>query len=91
MIRLKSCFVGVVTALALWAPTSASASPIFFGDHAYEIFWSESISWDAADSAAQSLTFNDQSGHLATSTSASEDNFIDGLRLEAGGGEFFRK
>jgi len=56
----------------------AAASPVAFGDHAYE-FIAGAFSFDQANAAAQSLTFNGMTGHLVTITSAQENAFVLGL------------
>jgi len=53
----------------------ASASPIAFGNNAYEFIPGE-FSWDQANTAAQALTFQGVSGHLVTILSGAENAFV---------------
>ena len=53
----------------------ASASPITFGNNAYE-FIPGAFSFNDANTAAQAQTFEGVSGHLVTILSAEEDAFV---------------
>ena len=57
----------------------AEATPIQFGSNYYEYIPDEAISWSAASTAASAGTFLGAQGHLATVTSAGENNFLLGL------------
>lgn len=53
---------------------SANAAPtIFFGGHAYESVTGNPTDWASAKAAAEAMTYNGQSGYLATITSAAEN------------------
>lgn len=56
----------------------ASAAPIQYSGngHYYDTATSYGISWEAAKSTAEALSFNGMQGHLATITSQDENNFI---------------
>ncbi len=56
----------------------AAASPVLFGNNAYE-FIAGAFSFDAANAAAQARTFNGVAGHLVTIASAPENAFVLGL------------
>ena len=51
----------------------------FDGRH-YEVYAAHKITWNDANDAANALTFEGISGHLATLTSAAEDLFVETLR-----------
>ena len=67
------------------APIGADAAPVLFQGHHYETFVARQISWNAADVAANAMIFMGVSGHLATITSAAEDQFVDTLRQSTPG------
>lgn len=59
-------------------PLAANAAPTLGPNgHYYEFVAASQITWDAANSAANDLTFAGVDGHLATITSAAEDDFIE--------------
>lgn len=58
---------------------AAEAAPIQFGSSFYEYIPDEAISWSNASAAASASTFLGAQGHLATVTSAGENNFLLGL------------
>lgn len=57
----------------------AAAAPIQFGSRYYEFVPDEAVSWNDASAAASAATFLGAQGHLATVTSAGENNFLMGL------------
>ena len=68
-------FAWRLTLAIMLLPTLASASPITFGNNAYE-FIPGVFSFDQANTAAQALTFQGVSGHLVTILSAEENAFV---------------
>ena len=54
----------------------ASGSPVQFGSNYYEFVLAEGISWADANTAASNSIFGGVNGHLATITSAAENNFL---------------
>jgi hypothetical protein len=63
--------------------SAASAAPIQWtgagsNGHSYE-FVGSVLEWQDAKNAAAAMTFGGDAGHLATATSADENNFIEGL------------
>lgn len=58
---------------------AADAAPIQFGSNYYEYIPDEAISWNNASAAASASSFMGVNGHLATVTSAGENNFLLGL------------
>ena len=66
----------MVAGLLAFVVSTASAAPIFYGGHAYEIIEDTGITWDEANTAAVGMTYNGAPGHLATLTTAGENNFI---------------
>lgn len=71
--QVVACFV-----LAIVQGVSVEADPIAWtgNGHYYELVESDGITWDSARSAAQGRTYLGVSGHLATITSAAEQDFI---------------
>jgi hypothetical protein len=67
-------FVGI---LAL--SQSADATPIQYGNSYYEYVPGEAYSWSHANASASASTFMGVNGHLATVTSAGENDFLLGL------------
>lgn len=58
---------------------SASSTPVYYSGngHYYQaIYVPEGITWEEAKTAAQSLSYSDMNGHLATITSQDENDFI---------------
>lgn len=78
----KNRAVALAAAFAIF-PMTLLAGPVEFDGHFYEVIVDSGINWDDADSAANSLSFNGVTGHLATITSEGEDNFIESLRSSA--------
>jgi len=85
LIRFKvAVAAGIVGVVAVVAPASATTIPAKFQSSWYQfVDDSSGISWADANSAASALTFMGASGHLATITSALENDFISSL-LAAG-------
>ena len=54
----------------------AAATPIALGSNYYDFVAGTDISWASADAAASASTFLGVNGHLATITSATENNFL---------------
>ena len=67
---------GLLAAAALLPLSGAAAAPIQFGDSFYEYVPEEAISWADASAAAGAATFMGVNGHLATVTSAAENDFL---------------
>jgi len=67
---------GLFLAAALVSFGGANAAPIQFGSSYYEFVPEESISWSEASAAASASTFMGVNGHLATVTSAAENDFL---------------
>ena len=65
---------GVVQAEPVLSPTTG---------HYYEVLPGPAITWDEADAIAAGLSHLGVPGHLATITSAEEDQFVDQLRQDA--------
>ena len=59
--------------------TTAEAVPIQYGSSYYEYVTHEAVSWNDASTAASASTFMGVNGHLATVTSAAENDFLLGL------------
>lgn len=57
--------------------------PVLFEGHYYVIVKHNGTSWDAAKAFADSQSYRGAQGHLATLTSAAEDNFVNNLRAAA--------
>jgi hypothetical protein len=74
----------LAAALSVFA-LSAEAVPVLFNGHYYETIVAPGITWAAADTAAQGMSFMGVQGQLATITSYAEDSFIDGLRIATAG------
>src|SRR6185295_16476749 len=74
---LRACCVTV--GLMIGGTFRGNAVPVAFGGHYYDVILANSISWGAANTAANSSSFLGQSGHLVTITSAAEDAFVSGL------------
>ena len=89
MPRFRICAIALLAMIFSWAPSTSKATPILFGGNAYEVFVAPNIDWNTANAAAMAAMFMGQPGHLATITSLAEDQFIDGIRITAGGGEFW--
>lgn len=66
-------FVGALVATAGLSATADAAPTIFFGNSAYESVTSNATDWASAKAAAEAMTYNGQSGYLATITSAAEN------------------
>jgi hypothetical protein len=62
--------------LILLSGSRASTAPILFGGNAYEYIESAGISFDAAVTAAEGMTFLGRSGHLVTIFSPGENAFV---------------
>src|SRR5262245_45070695 len=73
--------IGVATATVV-VPCLANAAPILnpLNGHYYQAFVfpeeRDFLSWDAAESAAESLFFMGEQGYLATITSRQENDFL---------------
>jgi len=67
---------GLFLAAALIPFGGAKAAPVQFGSSYYEYVSHESISWADASAAASASTFMGANGHLATVTSAAENDFL---------------
>lgn len=84
----RSLLISAATVAALATP-QVQAAPVIFGSNAYELitvanpYSGNNNSWSTASSAAQASTFMGVSGHLATVTSAAENNFLAGLAIAA--------
>jgi hypothetical protein len=70
--------LAIVASIVGWAASGsrASASPVQFGSNYYEFVLADSISWADANAAAAARVFGGVNGHLATVTSAAENNFL---------------
>ena len=79
MKNITSKLFAVALLFAL-VPMSVNAAPVTFDGRFYEVFGANGISWDDANTAANSRVFGGVQGHLATITSAAEDVFADTLR-----------
>jgi len=68
----------IAVALSLVITTSTSAAPVRWetNNNHYDLVLSSFISWNAAKTAAEGLTFQGVPGHLATITSSDENDFI---------------
>ncbi|HUS34450.1 MAG TPA: Calx-beta domain-containing protein, partial [Verrucomicrobiae bacterium] len=53
--------------------------------HKYEIVMEGGLTWEQARLKAEEMSYEGVEGHLATITSAAEDELIESLRMEAGG------
>lgn len=62
--------------IALISPALASAEKFEFNGHTYELVIAEDISWDSAKAAAEASMLGGTPGHLATITSAAENDFL---------------
>jgi hypothetical protein len=67
---------GLILAAALIPFGGANAAPIQFGSSYYEYVPDEAVSWTEASAAASASTFMGVNGHLATVTSAAENDFL---------------
>jgi hypothetical protein len=76
--------LSLTLALALLPFAASAADPVLFGGHFYEVVKHNNISWSDAKAAAEGKTYLGVQGHLATLTSAAEDDFVNGLRVSAG-------
>jgi hypothetical protein len=68
--------VGLLAAATIIPLSGAEAAPIQFGDSYYEFVPEEAVSWADASAAASASTFMGVNGHLATVTSAGENDFL---------------
>ena len=82
--RLVSAFLAFIA-----LPITAHAQPHEYNGHYYEVIAHPGVTWESAKLAAENSDYLGVSGHLATITSAGEDNFIEGLRQAAGLGELW--
>lgn len=75
---MKLQTAAIFLALTSCAISSAIAAPIQWGGngHYYDFVPANGISWNAARAGASSMSFNGQSGHLVTITSAGENAFL---------------
>lgn len=55
--------------------------------HFFEVYAADGITWDAAKACADGKSSSGVPGHLATITSSSEDEWVDGLRNTSGLGQ----
>jgi hypothetical protein len=69
----------LLAAAAIFSSGSAAAAPVQFGSSYYDYVTNEAVSWDDASAAAGASSFMGVNGHLATVTSAAENNFLLGL------------
>jgi len=67
---------GLLAAATILPLAGAEAAPIQFGSSYYEFVPDESVSWAEASAAASSSVFMGVNGHLATVTSAAENDFL---------------
>lgn len=67
---------GLLAAAVILPLGGAEAAPVQFGNSFYEFIPDESVTWSAANTAASARTFNGVNGHLATVTSAAENDFL---------------
>lgn len=76
MVRLFTRVI-VMLSLAIIVSGTAAADPVQWGGngHYYELI-TTAVSWHEAEALAESRTFLDRQGHLATITSAAENDFI---------------
>jgi hypothetical protein len=78
--HLAISIFAVALSIALTLP--AEAAPVLYGSHYYEFiqvtdpFTGDNNSWFRARDAAAAMTFGGVSGHLATVTSAGENDFL---------------
>jgi hypothetical protein len=70
-LAIAASIVGVLT-----GGDRASASPVQFGSNYYDYVVADGISWADANAAASASVFGGVNGHLATVTSAAENNFL---------------
>jgi len=81
-ISKKNLIVVAVAIVVALAGGIAQATPIQWtvasggNGHYYERINSANITWSNAKTAAEALTYNSNSGHLATLTSATENTFV---------------
>ena len=66
-------------------PTQSDTNPET--GHYFEVYAATGITWDDAKACADASFSNDIPGHLATITSSSEDEWVDGLRNSSGLGQ----
>ena len=76
LLRLRTAGFVIVGALVA---AQASATPISFGQNAYEYIPTLNLSISQATAAAQAMTYNGVSGHLVTILSAQEQAFVQSL------------
>jgi len=70
---------GLLVGAAVISFGEAEAAPVQFGSSFYEYVPDEAVSWNTASAAASASTFMGAQGHLATVTSAGENDFLLGL------------
>jgi hypothetical protein len=68
---------------------SASAVPLPFGTHYYDVVPAAGITWDAAKDAALASFYLGLEGHLVTITSPAEHAFVNTVIAAAGLGEIY--
>src|SRR5688572_12233982 len=83
-----SIWFGRVAVIFVAALSLARAQIEGPGGHYYQVVLQAGLTWDEAKAAAEQSTFNGVHGHLATITSAEEDQFIEQLRIEASPGGY---
>jgi hypothetical protein len=73
---MKRLVLTVVAVALLGWVTPVQATPITYGDNAYEFISVIGLTFDQANAAAQAQTFQGVSGHLVTIFSAGENAFV---------------
>jgi hypothetical protein len=86
-ITVNKTYLGLLGAVA--CATSASAVPIAYGGHYYEVVPASQITWDDALNAALSSSYLGLQGHLVTITSAAEHAAVNGMIASQGFGEMW--
>jgi hypothetical protein len=85
----RAAWLGALAFASLSAPLLADAQTLVksgeFRGHYYEVYKSNGISWPAAKTYADARSYGGAPtpGHLATITSAGEDDFLESLRQQA--------
>ena len=76
--NLSKLFRALFAGSIVWAlgHGQASSTQIQFGSNYYEFVLADSISWADANAAASARTYLGLNGHLATVTSAAENDFL---------------
>ena len=87
MITAPTKFSGLLATLLLFVST-AFAQVEGPNGHFYQVVMGSTLSWTQAKQNAEAATFNGVHGHLATITSAEEDQFIESLRQQAAPGGY---